>query len=400
MVRTIAAPAAAPPPSFGGARGAVCFTWDDGWASHLTVARMAASRGQRHTFFVTSSHVGSNASWVTTANLGEMSSLGHEIGAHGREHTNLTTLGTPALRAAQYDDAKAALEGMVGVGNVTSYAYPNGGRNATTDQELFLRHDRVFGIGDPTGFGQAPSLHHASNRDGLLFGRMEWTEAPAKNARLAAMIRLCAVQPYVLVVYGHALDAVDSPTTAQVAAAMDLCQALGVPCVTTREAFPAGSALIDAGFEEPGVYGADTPWAAVGAGGAESVVDAPMAGLSGTRSLRLRATDAASTRWVGQRVPIRSPGVSWTVSFRYRLAVTSGAGEAYVLLLHGLFDGPAPAQTRSAALTATTWTRFTMATTLNANARMLAVEFHLDNLAADLFVDHVHLAPTAAGSFG
>lgn len=387
--------------SFPKARGAVCFTWDDGFASHYTVAQMATARSQRHTFFITT-NLNNTGGYMTPAQLLDVSTWGHEIGAHGLDHIDMTAQ-TQANRILQYDNSKTAIEAIIGAGKCRSWAYPLGARNTTTDRELYLRYDRLLATSTLTG-GVIPMggvYHEDQQRSGhFLIMRMQWNGTAAQHANILAAIRQAAVSPIIVVIYSHSLDAGGAATTAQVTEAMNLVQTLGVPAVTLAEAFPAVPNLLDPGFEDPTLGSWQKVDSTGGTQVAESLADAAQAGLNGSRSLHLNCNGATSFVYAGQGVQAE-PGKQYTLSGRWRIAnIGTGAGAMYARITESDAFGNQLAQNSINTIAPAAWTSFATSVTLNVATVYVRIDFAIINLIADAYVDHVHWGLTARGAFG
>lgn len=378
------------------AKGAVCFVWDDGYASHSTVvAAMAESRKQRHTFSVYTDALGA-ANRLTSAQVTTLYQNGHEIACHSKTHDVVTTASL-ADRIIAYDTAKTTLEGLTASGAVTTFVYPEGTRNATTDTELALRYNRAIGVSGGTP-SSLPFLHHRSATQPFLVGRLEWDGTARAQAQVLSYIRLAASSPVTFVCYAHEIDANGSPTTAQLTAALDLAQSLKVPCVTLAEAFPKFNMLVDGGFEDSNLYA----WYKIESGGtftAESTADTPADGMGGTRSLHLESTSDSGTVYVQQTVPI-VPGTAYTLSGRYRVDITSGAGSVAMRIRERTYTGASVGSTASSALTETSWAQGTVARTFGATGAFALIELEIVNLTAEAWFDHCVLAPTLMGVHG
>jgi peptidoglycan/xylan/chitin deacetylase (PgdA/CDA1 family) len=377
------------------ANGAVCFTWDDGYDDHFTeVAVRADDLAQRHTFCVTTDLL-NGAGRLTSSQVAELYSRGHEIADHSKDHADLTTLSV-AQRVSNYSASLAALEAIVGTGNVTTYVYPFGARTSTTDAELFLRYRRVRGIGQLASTGSYPPwLVTAPERNDFLVGALSWGTVGQPN--VLGAIRLAAQAPVIVVIYGHEIGT--DPPLADLIEAMNLCSTLNVPCLTLAEAFPGGNLLRDSGFES----GDLTQWpATVSSGGAATVVtDTPVTGFAGSKSLRLTGTADTSVAYVSQLVPVE-PGQAYTLSGRYRSAITSGSvGQGvYARIRERTYDGQAVGQSVTGALTASSWTQFSVTRTMAATGRFALVDFVLDQRTAEVFVDHLCFQKQVYGAPG
>ncbi len=372
------------------ARGLLVFTWDDGYASFNRIADMAAERGQRHSFCISTANI-DRPGMISQADLRRMRREGHEIASHSVEHSDLTGLNV-TQRTAQYDASKAALEAALEPGAVTTYAPPFGARSQTTDRELYLRYDRVLGIAYNAAPGNPPYLYDMAARTGhFVIGRFSWDGSARARENLLSLVELAARRPVVGVVYGHDPGAADAPSWDEVAGVLDRCRALGVPCVTAAEAFPSAPLLRDGGFEDPAL---SHWWQILGA--CASVEDAPAAGLSGTRSLRLSSAGGAS--YVSQVAPVE-PLVSYTLSGQVRVSA-SGPGQVYARLRQFDYKGALLSQTQTPNQTAADWAGFSLPATMHANAVYVLVDLILDALTGDAWFDHVHFEQTVRGAFG
>lgn len=397
-------------------RGAVAFTWDDGWDSHPNVATMHAERGQQATFYITSNLLGTSQHMAASA-LPGIAELGHEIGCHNADHVDMTGL-TPATRAAQWNSA-ATIEGLVGGGyKITSYAYPLGNNNLTTNQEAYGRFDRVAAIGLSQGYytgasGYAPWLYE-SYFEGFKHGRFPWSQTT--HAQFMQLLRnYVAKRSGLLSVYAHQIGNPDTPTMAQVTEALDFCKAAGIPCITEREMFPAPK-IVNPGFES-GLDG----WVIVTAGtvGNTAVVDviadAPATGLNGTNSLRITAPagmTSSDSVHVFQTIPVR-PSTAYSLSARIRHdGAPVGAGKYSVRIneyneagntvagrsVRGTASTAAWAQ--SSATPAADATIYTVAGKTAPDTRYMTVGLYVQEYSGVFYADHVNFAPTEEGLLG
>lgn len=128
------------------AQGMVSVTLDDGWTNQITNGNpVLSSLGLPATYYIISNEVQSTtpvdgADYMTQAQVKSLFDAGNEIGSHTKDHCELTTGLTEPGGAAcpgfnltsEMQDSKTVLEGIVGAGNVTNFAYPYGSYNATT----------------------------------------------------------------------------------------------------------------------------------------------------------------------------------------------------------------------------------------------------------------------------
>lgn len=382
-----------------GVQGAVVFRWDDGFASALTIARLASERKQRHTFGVTTGLLG-QANYLTTAGVSAIAKAGHEIASHSVAHTSMVGL-TNVTRPAQYDGSKTALEAIAGVPPVTTWIYPLGGtaRDATTDAELWLRYQRIM---DTSGAANRRWMYPADTRLAGQFSVASFNlDGTAKAQQIAkSAIELASRQPVIVSFYSHDLGAAGSVSLAQATELMDLARTLQVPCIAAKEAWPGGPLLRNGGFEDADL----SDWEIIPqtTQTASTVADAPAAGLPGTRSLKLTNGVDTETIYVEQEVPVVG-GRSYTLGGRLRL---SGAGDAshHIRLRmwqRGRDGNQTIAVNNGTIVNAAAWTTATPLTVvLDAATAFVKVGVLLTGFVGDGYADHLHFGPTAEGSFG
>ncbi len=110
--------------------GMVSLNFDDGLISIYDNAIPVLNQyGLKSTQYINSGKFG-NRDFVTAAQVLEMQNAGHEIGAHTRNHPDLTSLTEAQMR----DEIMGNLSDLRGIGaNVTTFAYPFGAYNSQTD---------------------------------------------------------------------------------------------------------------------------------------------------------------------------------------------------------------------------------------------------------------------------
>ncbi len=408
-------------------RGAVAFSWDDGWDTHPTVAQWHADRGQVATFYVTTGEL-DGAQHMPTAAVAQIHALGHEIGAHNVSHTSMTSGATPASRQSQWDAAKATLEGLIGE-RVVSYAYPLGDHDATTDREAYGRYDRVAYVGLSQGFAgtsaKAGTWQITPSYSSFGHGRFPWNQST--HTQFMAILRdQVFTQGLVIPTYAHQVGNPDTPTEAQVLEALDFCEANGIRTLTARDALP-GPMLVNPGFED-GLNG----WTVIkaGTGGTASVVevatDAPATGFGGTKSLKL--TSAASTTSDSVRI-VQSVAVDprerYTFSGQIRHDADK-AGTGFFSLRVNEYDENGRSLTgrnfRSNGST-TTWAQtlgvatspadpdpggplarpdfaYLPPNSLHPDCRIVEIGLYITNATGTFYADHIHFGPTRNGVLG
>ena len=175
------------PQTFDSTRGAVCFTWDDGYTSHYsTVAPMHAARGQLATFGIVSSLAGTNG-YMTGAQIQALAGGGHEIANHSKTHQHMSGL-TATQVATEYDDCTAYLQ-TLGI-TPTTFLYPFGDRSAATDSLALGRFNIVRGTtGSTSGINWLIPIGY---RNDFLMAGLSWDGTAGQHAILLNAIRMAA----------------------------------------------------------------------------------------------------------------------------------------------------------------------------------------------------------------
>lgn len=241
------------------ARSMFVLVLDDVFASQLDAIAKVEAIGGRVTLACNTDKL-NTAGRMTSAQLAAVASRGHEIAAHSKTHTDMTTQSV-ADRAIEYT-SQSVIEGIIGAGKCRTFVYPNNALNATLVEESYGRFDRV--LGGPSNPFSLP----ISDRAGIMAGRRSW------NDSLHALVMACAQRAFlrdeVFIAYTHQTDGSDlsiGVTSAQLDEFLAFADANGVPLVTASEALPAHNPLADPDFNDPAL-GA---WTASGGGGASSV---------------------------------------------------------------------------------------------------------------------------------
>lgn len=123
-------PAGAAPVDLSHAGGAIAFTFNAGYASHVEAASILHARGMHATFYVVSSQLRVGpyyTAYMSASDLVNLSGDDHEIGSMTVTQVDLTTVGAARLES-ELADSQAALERIVGK-PVRHLAYPYGAVN-------------------------------------------------------------------------------------------------------------------------------------------------------------------------------------------------------------------------------------------------------------------------------
>ncbi|NYG16612.1 hypothetical protein BJ956_001131 [Arthrobacter psychrochitiniphilus] len=299
---------------------------DDAYAAMRTGTNWMNARGQNGTFYITPGLMNDVSTIkIVDQDLIDFHNAGHEIAAHSKTHANMSLI-TAAERTVEYDYPKTYLENLIGAGTVTTWAYPFGtgssGRNLACDQQLYLGYDRWLDMAMTTNSVVYPRY---SDTPPLLINRLAWSAT--NQAQILTLVRKAATSAVVVPILFHNLDTAVNPTRANVLEMLDLAVALGVPLITTQEAFPASRSLLNPGFEN-GLDGVDPTGrhAITAANGKCSVVtDTPAPEYQGTKALELSTTDNAGYAYIRQQVQFL-PGRQDTFSGQCKAVSVSNAG--------------------------------------------------------------------------
>lgn len=118
--------------------GKVSITFDDGWESQYTNALpLLTAKGLKATFYIyTNAILGNFDDYMSSVQIGDLATKGHELGAHTRSHSDLmlgsTTVSYADFLAYEIQGSKDDLVAM-GANSVTTFAYPYGSYGASGD---------------------------------------------------------------------------------------------------------------------------------------------------------------------------------------------------------------------------------------------------------------------------
>lgn len=111
----------------------VIFTFDDGNASDLSAASKLAAAALDGRFFVLAGRIG-RTDYLSASEIAEITSLGMEVGLHGRQHCDWRKLAAPELEV-ELTVSREEISAASGR-PVTSVAIPFGAYNRTVMQRL------------------------------------------------------------------------------------------------------------------------------------------------------------------------------------------------------------------------------------------------------------------------
>ena len=370
-------------------RGAVVISWDDGWAIQKDIAAAAKVRGQRHTFYIHTAAI-DQTNRLTSAEIIQLADDGHEIGSHGINHTDMTTLNVGQVRT-EFDASKATLEALIGR-PVKSFAYPYGKHSAIIDAQALPAYGTVTDI---TGGQNLPAMYPISASKPFRHARYDWGAAPENHEVAKRLVRLASGQPVIVHLYGHQPGQSADPTMAQVIEVMDLCQSLGIPVVTVSEAFGAQPLLDNIDFSQ-GLSG----WILVNSALGTVVLDNEQSfGFTG-KSVLLSSPTTGDWAYVSQIVPV-TPGISHTLSFRYIANIAEGAGGVYARVRWVDVNMTQVSASQGVAKTVSAyWDFASVVANAPTNARWAFVDMLFLNARGSAKVTHMHFGETGFGVFG
>lgn len=384
LSRTIGEAVATPRRIASPGAGAVCISIDDAYSAMRTLAALMEARGQRGTFCVTPDLM-NGAGKIVDQDVLNLHAAGHEIAAHSKTHANLTGI-TPAQAVVELEFPKVYLEDLLG-SPITTWAYPfgssSGGRNATTDAYVYPLYDRVL----DTNSTSHNSLWPRWGEPPALIQRTAWTENNQSQA--LEMVKKAAESPVIASLFFHNIGTPVNPTMGQVVELLDYAASLGVPLITSREAFGGFHALVNPSFEDDLRGWRSFP---VGGGTVAAQTAAVDAGVTGSKVLRITAPAGTGGGYVSQQVPVQ-PGRTYRASGRGR--VVSGAiaqqNDNYIRIRFRRIDGSAIGTEMSPAVTEAAWTKFGFDVTTPIDAAYIHYEVVCADVAAGAVMEFDHM---------
>ena len=330
---------------------------------------------------------------------------GWEIGAHTHAHEDAVDTAIDKWRTS----AEASIANITGMGlpRPTSFAYPNGSRNAATDK-------LVYGLFDKVGLTGGPERAPWPYNKGTFFtgwcalGGANDADGKAALAKVKQYIRASFDQGNIPIVGMHGVTLAQPSLGHFVRADLlaDLCQWLwaeGYP-VSTQKDTPTHNMIADPGFMDQALTTSALgghPWSTASVNGWKQYAD-PTA-LAG-KCARLAATSgigAGSQTYVEQRIAVH-PGSSYKVYLHHcSPAYTSGAVVARVLWYDILgtqigTDTPTAATINRAAPTGGEWVGGAPITAPAGAcvARLQLLPDQAAGVTGDIRVDSVAMFPT------
>ena len=330
---------------------------------------------------------------------------GWEIGAHTHAHEDAVDTAIDKWRTS----AEASITNIIGMGlpRPTSFAYPNGSRNAATDK-------LTYGLFDKVGLTGGPERMPWPYNKGTFFtgwcalGGATDADGKAALAKVKQYIRASFDQGNIPIVGMHGVT-LAQPTLGHFVRAdllADLCQWLwaeGYP-VSTQKDTPTHNMIADPGFMDQALTTSALgghPWSTASVNGWKQYSDP--AALAG-KCARLAATSgigSGSQTYVEQRIAVH-PGSSYKVYLHHcSPAYTSGAVVARVLWYDILgtqigTDTPTAATINRAAPTGGEWVGGAPITAPAGAcvARLQLLPDQAAGVTGDIRVDSVAMFPT------
>lgn len=371
------------------ARGAVVFGWDDGYTVQNTLLDNAAARGQKHTIYVVSNNIGVGTRMSSAAILAHAAN-GHEIAAHSVTHTDMTAM-SAASAYAEMVNSKSALETLIG-GPVDSFAYPLGLRNDTLDAQAYGIFGNIRGVS--TGLN-LPVLNNMDGFRPFLHAGYSWGSTSATVAQAMNMVRLAASEPVIVSFFTHRPDDASEPTTAQIIALMDLCDALGVPVITAREAYGAMGGLL----RNPGFQDGLNDWNQV-PGTGSITVGSDHASFKSKLITFTGITSTGSSPYLNQLLPVE-PLKSYTLSARAAVDRVAGTGGFYTRFTwYNAKMVTVGSAVQSTVYATNTEAPCSLVSAAPVDARYVRADLLLTNCQGTAVVAHPFFGETAYGNFG
>lgn len=392
------------------AQGAVVLSFDDGypcWYNDFLPA--FAERGQRATFTVNTAGIRDDGTRITEDEIRALHAAGHEISCHTVTHpSDITTL-TPAQRAVEYDDSKAALEAIIGA-EVTNFCYPRGARSHLTDRECLYRFETVW-----QSSGGRAVIDRQQAYGAYSLRRQQWRQTTHES--ILQDVRLAASQPVFVPIYMHAIKEEGvaggiapgtEPTEAMFYELIDLAYSLGVPLLTTREAFAGALTLANPDFRTGDIKG----WTSAVNESIDSYEVIPDTGLAvpdgilGGNVLKIVTADSTRQASIVQEVTV-TPGRTYTLSVLARTVLLGDdvGGVRLRARPYSWDDKLAPigpytqATLPGAPKPDSGWQVTTMDYTAPLDATRARVEVGIFSRQAELYVKRLHWGPKEFGAF-
>lgn len=207
----------------------ISFVLDDGYATdHTEALPIFQTAGKVANVAIVPAFLGSNASFMTTAQVLELQAAGWEVCSHSKSHTNMAATTDEALLIAELGESKAALEAL-GL-DVRSYVYPFGATNSTYRRLARKYYRSAITVGSTTDHNTQPIptfnvVRNSLDGASLVQAQAAVDAAVAGNAWLVFMIHTNNVNWPTVKGYLPILLTYIAATTAQIVtvdAALDL----------------------------------------------------------------------------------------------------------------------------------------------------------------------------------
>jgi peptidoglycan/xylan/chitin deacetylase (PgdA/CDA1 family) len=210
-----------------GSKGLVSFTFDDGYRSGYKVASILEEAGYRGTYYVISQTLHQEfPGYMKAAEVKNLHSRGHEVGAHTRHHLDLIVVS--AIEAEQ--EIVESREDLRAIGVETqSFAYPFG---------RHYRHAR--GLVERAGFGNAVSTDRGLNdstTDRFALRRMPIDRVTSVD-QVKGWIDTAVSQDKWLILEHHEIDSSNRPlsgSTSNFQEVVNYIKRKNIPVVTVSE---------------------------------------------------------------------------------------------------------------------------------------------------------------------
>lgn len=201
----------------------VCWVDDDGGITGKTILKpLLDAYGFKSCHALITDNIGSGPNQLDAADILQMHNEGFEFMAHSTSSVSLTTLSDAEL-IADFIEARAAIEAIIGSGNCHNHAYPNGAYNNLVRERAIDYHRSALSVG---GENTYPIEYGALARHGVDSEDLVDLQAAVDNA---------ITNNELLIFYGHS-GGWDATRQGIVSDLIDYIHGTGVDFMTVNDA--------------------------------------------------------------------------------------------------------------------------------------------------------------------
>ena len=368
-------------------QGAIAITVDDGLDSAPYTASILEQYGGKGTFFIATGYIGT-AGYMSSAQIQDLNTRGHEIGAHGIDGTSLTT-----LTELQADNAlKTSQDALIALGiTPRSFAYPQGAGGAREHKLASRYYDRV-----------RSNQFNSLNKNGFIiypFTSVQSTEKDKVKAIIAHIAK--TGQKAVLVFHRIGTPSGIYMLPADFEEIINYAYDLNVAMVTLENlTSPSWNFIRDPWFERPLSSGAlEYGWIK---SGSLIYTIVPDAGPWGGNVVTITGGNGATTGYIVARCAVKPSILSMYLRVPYKI-VGLTAGYLYVSAYYYAADRVTLISSQNLPnITADTdWTIGSLDLTIPSNTQWVDVRLTSANANAEAVISlgRVVLSPSYAGDW-